>query len=51
MFHFSYQFFVKRLETCIKRYINVIYYYYYYLFIVKRFDHIIGKLYKHLLCM
>ena len=38
--------FVKRLETCIKRYINVIYSsYYYYLFIVKRFDHIIGKRY------
>ena len=46
MFHFSYQFFVKRLETCFKRYINVIYYYYcYYLFIVKRFDHVIGKRY------
>ena len=38
-------FFVKRLEICFKRYINVIYYYYYYLFIVKRFDHIIGKRY------
>ena len=48
MFHFSYPFFVKRLDTCIKRFINVIYYYYYYyyyLFIVKRFDHIIGKRY------
>ena len=43
MFHFSYPFFVKRLDTCIMRFINVIYDYY--LFIVKRFDHIIGKRY------
>ena len=41
MFHFSYPFFVKRLETCIKRYINVIYNFLFFLFIVKRFDHII----------